>query len=182
MEFVNTLETTVAGWVKNVPHLPVAGQKWLKENVWWIVLVGAILTGISLLVSLGALFTLVALLGSPVSYYYVAGASPVSDLSLVSAIIGLVFIAIRGALLALSVKPLKDGQKKGWNLLFLTWLVNILAILVGAVFTFSVFGFFFAVLFGAIGIAITGYFLFEIRGQYNTGRVVKEAKVVTPKA
>jgi hypothetical protein len=165
MEFVNKLETTIVGWVKNVPHLPPAGQKWLAQNVWWIALVGAILTGISLLIAIGGLFTLIALIGSVASYYYVAGAA-VNSWSIVSAIVGLVILALRGLLLALSVQPLKAQQKKGWTLLFATWLLNILSVVLGAILTFSVFGFIVGILFGAIGIAISGYFLFEIHSYF----------------
>lgn len=178
MEFVNKLETTIAGWVKNVPHLPVAGQKWLAQNVWWIALVGAILTGISLLISIGGLFTLIALIGSAASYYYIAGAA-VNSWSIVSAIVGLVILALRGLLLALSVQPLKALQKKGWTLLFLTWLLNVVSVVLGAILTLSVFGFIIGILFGAIGIVISGYFLFEIHGQF--AHVARSARKTSAK-
>lgn len=179
MEFVNKLETTIAGWVKNVPHLPVAGQKWLAQNVWWIALIGAILTGISLLIAIGGLFTLIALIGSAASYYYIAG-SAVNSWSIVSAIVGLVILALRGLLLALSVQPLKAQQKKGWVLLFATWLLNVVAVVLGAILTFSIFGFIIGILFGAIGIVISGYFLFEIHGQF--AHTVRTARVTSKKA
>lgn len=165
MEFLNKLEKTIASWVKNVPHLPPAGQKWLAQNVWWIALVGAILTGISLLIAIGGLFTLIALIGSAASYYYIAGAA-VNSLSIVSAIVGLVILALRGLLLALSVQPLKAQHKKGWTLLFVTWLLNIVSVVVSSILTLSIFGFIVGILFGAIGIVITGYFLFEIHSHF----------------
>lgn len=178
MEMLQKLETMVAGWVKNVPHLPAGGQKWLATNVWWIVLIGAIVTGISLLFAIAGLFTLIALLSAVSSVYYVAGAG-VTGLSILGAVVALVFAIAQGLLLALAVKPLKDRQKKGWVILFAGWLLNIVSIVLSAILSFSVFGFISGILFGAIGIAISGYFLFEIHGQFAH---VKTVKASTKKA
>jgi len=179
MEFINKLETTIGGWIKNVPHLPVAGQKWLAENVWWLALIGAILTAISLLFAIGGLFTLIALLGAVSSVYYVAGAG-VTGWSILAAVIALVFAVIQGILLAVAIKPLKAMQKKGWVILFLGWLLNILSVVISAVVSGSVFGFISGILFGAIGIAISGYFLYEIHGQF--AHVVKAKSTKAKKA
>ncbi len=170
MEFTNKLETMVSGWVKNLPHLPVAGQKWLAENVWWIALIGAIVSGI------GVLFGLVGLLfgGVGASFVYVIDPTLATWL-VVASFVSLAFSAVRGLLLALAVTPLKAIQKKGWTYLFYTWLLQALAVVVGAVLSLSAFGFISGILLGAIGVAITGYFLFEIHGQFV--HVVTKAKV-----
>lgn len=181
MEFINTLETTIGRWLKNVPHLPIAGQKWLATNVWWIVLVGAILTGVSLLFAIGGLLTLISLLGAVSSVYYVAGAG-ITAWSIVVAVIGLVFTVIQGILLAIAVQPLKAKQKKGWVILFASWLVGTLSVVLGAVMSGSIFGFISGILFGAIGIAISGYFLYEIHGQFAHVKTVSAVKTKTKKA
>lgn len=172
MELISKLEKLVLGWTKNVPHLPVAGQKWLGANVWWIALIGAIVSGISFLFAIAGLFTLISLLGAVSSAYYVTGTY--TTMSVVSSAIGLVFIAINGILLALAVKPLQNMQKKGWVLLFMTLLVEAISVIVGAVLSFSVVGFIISILFGAIGLAIGAYFISEIHGQF--GRTVKVAE------
>jgi hypothetical protein len=178
MEFINKLETTVVGWAKNVPHLPPAGQKWLGQNVWWIVLIGAIVSGIALLFAIGALFTLIALLGAVTASYYGAyAATGVTGLTIAAAIVSLVFVVFRVILLAVSVKPLKEMQKKGWVLLFIVWLLQGLSVVISAVLSFSIAGFLLGIIFGAIGLAVSGYFLFEIHGQFaHSPRVTKSAK------
>lgn len=165
MEFISKLEKTVLGWAKNVPHLPPVGQKWLGTNIWWIVLVGAILSGIAFLSTIGILFTAIALIGAASSAYYVSGSSYTS-LAVLNAAVSLVFLVMSGILLALAVKPLRLKQKKGWVLLFLTLLVEALSVVVGAVLSFSIIGFIISILFGAIGLAIGAYFIFEIHGQF----------------
>lgn len=179
MEIIHKLENLVAGWLKNVPHLPANGQKWLGKNVWWIVLIGAIVSGIAVLFTIGSVFTAVALLGAASTYagYYVAGT--VTGWLVVSALVSLAFLIAQGLLLALAVNPLKAGQKKGWTLLFGAWLVNAVSVVVSAILSMSILGFITGIIFGAIGLAIGGYFLFEIHGQFGgTAKVAKKAKTV----
>ena len=164
MELINKIEKTVLGWTKNVPHLPLVGQKWLADNVWWIALVGAIISGIAALFALSGLFALLAMLGGPSSVYYVYG--NYSEIAVLTSVTSLVFLIINGILLALAVNPLKAKQKKGWVLLFLVLLVQAISIVINAVISFSVLGFIMAILFGAIGLAIGAYFVFEIHGQF----------------
>jgi len=178
MQLVNKLERIVLGWAKNVPHLPIVAQKWLATNVWWIVLIGAILTGISTLFALTGLFTIVSLMGSISSSYYVTGGY--TGWAVFTAVIGLAFSAVSAIILAFAVKPLKAIQKKGWVLLFLAWIVNAASVVVSAVLSLSVIGFVIGIMFGAIGLAIGGYFIFEIHGQFAHAprKDAKEAKLV----
>lgn len=171
MELIGKLEKTVMGWAKNVPHLPPAGQKWLGQNVWWIALIGAILSGISVLVSLAALATLVSLIGAVSSTYYVS--TSYGGLSILTAVVSLVFLVVNGLLLAVAVKPLQRMEKKGWVLLFMTLLLEALSVVINAVLSFSVVGFIVGILFGAVGLAIGAYFISEIHGQF--GHRVKTA-------
>jgi hypothetical protein len=172
MDFVRKLETTIAGWAKNVPHLPVGAQKWIAENAWWIVLVGAILTGIGFLFALSGLFTTIAALNSVSIVYYVSPA--ITSWAIVTGIVSLVFLLVEGLLLAAAVNPLKARQKKGWTFLFLVWLASAASVIVNAILSLSVIGFIIGILFGAIGLAISGYFLFEIHGQF--GQAVRPVK------
>lgn len=165
MEFIGKLEKTVLGWAKNVPHLPAAGQRWLGNNVWWIVLIGAIFSGIAFLFALAGLFTLISLLGAVSNTYYVTG--NFTSLAIMKAIISLVFLVINGLLLAFAVKPLQNKEKKGWVLLFMTLLVEALSVIINAILTFSFVGFVISILFGAIGLAIGAYFIAEIHGQFG---------------
>lgn len=181
MELITKLENLVAGWTKNVPHLPAAGQRWLGQNVWWIVLIGTILTGIGVLFSINGIFQTINLLNTFNStiygYYAVAN---ISAMTVVAAVVALAFSIAMGLVMALSIKPLQLMQKKGWTLLFVSWLIEAIAVVVNAILGLSVFGFIFAVIFGAIFLAISGYFIFEIRGQF--AHVTKTAKTTKTKA
>jgi len=174
MELINKLERIVLGWVKNVPHLPATGQKWLGVNVWWIALIAAIIGGIWFLFALNGLFSLLTLLSSVSNLYYVT--NTYTDYAIFKAIIGLVFLGLTVAALAFAISPLKDRLKKGWVLLFLAWIISALSIVVSAVLSLSVIGFIISIIFGAIFLAIGGYFLFEIHGQF--AHPTKRAKKV----
>lgn len=164
MEYITKLEKRVLSWFKTIPGLPINGQKWLAENVWWIALVLAILTGLAILQSINSIVTLLAVLNTVVGSYYVSSAG--TTLSIVNNIVDIFFMVISGLLLAVAVKPLKAKQKMGWVLLFGSWLVSALSVFAGAVLSFSILGFILSILFGAVWIVISGYFLFEIHGQF----------------
>jgi len=172
MELINKLERTVLGWAKSVPHLPVNAQKWLAVNVWWIILVSAILSGLSLVSGIGGLLKNIALLSSPSNLYYVTG--NYTEYEIIQQSVGLFFAILIFVALALAVNPLKIQQKKGWVLLFLVLLLDMIAIVVNAVLTLSLLAFIISIIFGGIYLAILAYFLFEIHGQF--ARPVKRHK------
>lgn len=164
MKLLSKLEQMVLGWLKSVPHLPIGVRKWLGDNAWWIAAIGAVLTGISALWLLVALFSNMALLGGPATAYY-ASTTFVAWL-VVTTLVSLVFAVLYCVLLSTSVSPLKEKQKKGWVLLFAVWLVGVLAVVVNAVLTLNPLTFITSIIFGALWLAVTGYFLFEIHGQF----------------
>lgn len=164
MELINKLERLVLGWVKDVPHLPEAARKWLGINVWWIVLIIAIIGGLGFLGALSGFFTYLSLIGASSSAYYIN--ATYTSVALLNSAVSLVFLGATVALLAFAVKPLKERQKKGWVLLFFTLLVEALSVVVGAVLSFSASAFIIQILFGAIGIAIGAYFITEIHSQF----------------
>jgi hypothetical protein len=173
MELLRKLEHWVLGRVKNAPHLPVKAQKWLGQNVWWIVLIGVVLGAISLLFAIGGLLVLASLIGAVSSTYYVLGGP--TAWTVVASFIGLLFSVGIVLLNALAIQPLKKMQKKGWVLLFLSWLVAIVSIVVNGILSLNPFSFIFGILFGAIFVAVAGYFLFEIHGQFNHDKPVKQS-------
>ena len=165
MELVHKLEHWVHGRVKNLPHLPLNAQRWLAKNVWWIVLIGVVLGAISLLFAFGGLLVTASLIGAVSSAYYVLGAT--TAWIVVAGFIGLLFTAAVVALNAFSIQPLKAMQKKGWVLLFLSWVVSAVSVVINGILTLNPFSFVFGIIFGVIFVAIAGYFLFEIHGQFN---------------
>ena len=47
MELLSKLEHKIYGWFKSFPGLPAGARKWLGDNVWWIVVISAVLVTIS---------------------------------------------------------------------------------------------------------------------------------------
>lgn len=179
MHFITKLETIVHGWAKNVPHLPVEARKWLAQNVWWIAAVGAVLTAIAALFTLSGIFQSIAFLNTPTYALYFVNTS-LASLAIVTGIVTFVFLLIETVLLGLAVKPLQSQQKKGWVLLFTLWLATAVFVVINAVLTMSFGGFIVGIIGGAIGLAIGGYFLFEIHSQF--AHTVKPVKETTKKA
>lgn len=177
MELVTKLERMVAGWAKSVPHLPSPAVKWLGDNVWWIVIIGLVVSGISALMLLIGVLGTLSLIGTVAASYY---AVPTFGMwAIITGLVSLVFIVIDLILLGMAINPLRAKQKKGWVLLFATWLLSAVFIVVNAILSLNPLGFITGILFGAIGLAISGYFLFEIHGQFahtEKSKGVKEAK------
>lgn len=177
MELLRKIERKLLEWTKNVPHLPAGGRRWLGENVWWIALVGAILSAIGALFSVIAVLGLLSIVGTVAATYYVA--STFTAWAIVTNLVNLVFVVLGMALLFMAVKPLQLKQKKGWVLLFASWLLSIVSVVVSAILTLNPFTFIANILFGAVGLAISGYFLFEIHSQFahvEKTQGVKDAK------
>jgi hypothetical protein len=167
MEQIKKLELVLADWYKNAPHLPKNGQKWLTENVWWIVLIGVILSAIgAVMIIFGTLFagTLLTVVGGLVG-------AAVGGILLVAVLVSLAFSVIEIVLSAMAITPLKNGKKRGWNYLFVAYLVMVLSVVVSFIFHFSTGGFI-GLIWNVIWLAIIGYFLFEVRSHLVQAKTV----------
>ena len=165
MQTVTKLENMAAQWYKGMPHLPVNGRRWLSTNVWWIALVGVIVGALSIVtVFFGTL--LVGMFAA--TYGGVAGAA-LAGFGAVIILLSLLFSIVTMVLTAIAIAPLKTKQKRGWNLLFLTVLIQVVAAVVHLLFTFNIFDLVWSLLFTAVG----AYFLFEIRDDFSTAKVAK---------
>lgn len=177
MDTIRKLEHQVLAWFKNIAHLPRGFREGLAANLWWIILVVAILS------TIGILFESLWLTGVTASIGAVAGAySQIGVLSawgLIVATVGLFFAVLQTILMFIAVQPLKERQKKGWVLLFGVLLVSAMATVVGALLTLNPFIFIANIIFGALWLGVFGYFLFEIHGQF--GHVEKSKGVKTNK-
>lgn len=160
MEALNKLENMVAKWLKPLPHLPIAGQKWIATNVWWIELVGVILLGFS---GIAIVSTLMLALGLTATFW---GVAAYSGFAAVSSGISLLFLVASVIVMAIAISPLKALKKKGWNFLFLALLINAASVVISAITSFNAITFITSILSGAIGIAVGAYFLFEIRSYF----------------
>lgn len=170
MESIHKLEKTVADWYKNVPHLPKGGQKWIAENVWWIILIAVILGVFSVFSLFAGLTALTAVSGVYGSYSVAYGANV--GMALTAAWVSIISLAITTVIMAMAISPLKAHKKKGWDLIFVSDLIYFVIAIIGAVITFN-FG---SIIGAVIGTAIGFYFLFEIRSYFLEGK----AKTVEP--
>lgn len=163
MESVRKLEAMMAEWFLKAPHMPVKGREWLAQNIWWISLVGVALGAFGILSVLAVTFgvsTIISIFGGPVGVV-------VGTLAFIAVLIALAFSIFVIVLLAIAIVPLKDGKKKGWDLLFISMLLSVASVVVGFLLTFN-FG---SLLFGAVSAAIFAYFLFEIRSYFKADRL-----------
>lgn len=165
MNLLYKLEEKVFGWFKSAPNLPNDARKSLAENAWWIVIVGIIFMIINVLRGLSYIENQISLQGTAAGSYYISSATS-SDWSLLTVGVSIFFLTMQIILLFLAVNPLKEMQKKGWVLLFASWLISGVALVANALLTLGVFSFIITILLGAVWLAISGYFLFEIHGQF----------------
>jgi len=158
MENIRKLESLVASWYKNMPHMPQRGQKWLAENVWWIVLVWVILTAMGVVGMLMA--TLFA--GTILSVFGPVGTA-LGGIAFVIVTITMLFSIALIVLGAMAVSPLKLLRKKGWMLLFIMILISVASDVLTFLFNFN----FFSLVWGVLFAAVIAYFLYEIRSYFG---------------
>lgn len=106
-----------------------------------------------------------------------AGNGPVTTSLGLFYYLGLASLLIDGVLLLMAYNPLRAHSKKGWNLLFLAALVNLVY---GIIFAFdNNYGNMGNLVSALIGSAIAFYFLFQVR-DYYTGAKSADSKSSAP--
>jgi len=167
MESIKKIEDMIEGWLKPIPHLPTNWRKWISENIWWITLIGVILSVLGLLGLAVALLGAMSIIGTATVIYGAYTPVAYTGMQLVSSLVSLVLLAVTVVITAMAVKPLHVLSKKGWDLLFLAFLVGIVSQVVSAVLTINP-ALIITNLIGAlIGAAISAYFLFEVRSYFK---------------
>lgn len=180
METVSSLEKTIAGWYKDLPHLPVEFRKWLGTNVWWIMLIIVILSVLALFPILAGLLLVFGLSGAAIGAAGVYGAvgGGLVGVAIFSALVAVAGLIVTVVVMGLAVTPLKEKKKKGWTLLFIILLVSAAFGVVGNLITYNLFGVIWALLWAGV----EGYFLFEIRSEFGHKVVAKPVAKKTVKA
>ncbi len=155
------LEVKVAGWLRQVPHLPIGAQSWIASNIWWIALIGGTISAIvAFLVALGLIATL------PLISFSVFFGSH-GTWWVIQTIVSLAFIAITAIILIVAYQPLHRLVKKGWVLLFLLLLINTVWTVISALTAGSAWSVLQTLVAGGIFLAVEAYLLYEIRGYFS---------------
>lgn len=176
MDSVKKLEVLIQDWLKPLPHLPGDAQKWLANNVWWLVLVAAFGSAIAALMTMNGIFAYMNFIDNAPSYIGFYVVSSYATGWIWNAVIGLLFLVAATALFWKAVTPLKEHRRLGWDLMFLVTLLGTVRAFIDAIFAFSFTGFLFGALFGFLGLASGAYLLLEIRSYF-----VKSAKIAHAK-
>jgi hypothetical protein len=152
MQYVESVSTTVAKWMKDVPHLPKGFTKWLAENSWWLTIVGVV-------ISVFGVFGLLAAMTAGSALLVVVGAPALGGMFFISSLVSLVGIGISLVAEVMAITPLKAMKKRGWDLMFFVLLVSVAMGILGSLLTANVGG----ILFGIIGAAIGAYVMLELK-------------------
>ncbi len=152
MQYIDSVSSTVAKWMKDVPHLPKGLTKWLAENSWW-------LTIISVVFSVVGAFGILAAMTAGSALLVVVGAPALGGMFFVSSVISLIGVGVSVVAEIMAITPLKAMKKRGWDLMFFVLLVSVAVGILGSLLTANVGG----ILFGLVGAAIGAYVLLELK-------------------
>jgi len=163
---MNKMETTLATWFKKMPHLPKKVNEWLARNLWWIILIFAVLLIVA--VAFGVIATVFSSIATSVQVGLFAGINTgvVGTVSVIfNAVIAIIYLA--------AIAPLNLRLKRGWDFLFFA---TILAFVFGIVLVLISQN---STLFGElIGLLVSLYLLFEIRPLFTTPKRTPRRKEV----
>ncbi len=177
MEAIKQLESNIEGWLKPIPHLPAQWRKWLGENAWWLTLIGVVLSALGVLTLVGTILAALAVFGAATTIYGVS-LTPVYSIGwMLSSVISLAALVLNVVLTAMAVTPLQTRKKKGWDLLFMAFLVSVASGAIGMILRYSDMSYIINNLVSVIFSAAVGaYILFEIRSQFSSVIVAKKVK------
>lgn len=165
MDQLKKLEKTVATWYKDVPHLPKSLTDWLADNVWWLVVIGVVLSIIGIVTIVPLLlfaFGLSAGVATTLGSTYAGYTTGFAGLWL-GVLISVTALVVTTVLELAAITPLKNKAKTGWLLLFAVAVINFVFSVVGDLVTLNIFSLVLSVLWAAVW----AYFLFEIRGHFG---------------
>ncbi len=170
MASVKKIENGLADVFKGLPKLPESSKDSLVKIWPWIALVGGILQ----IFAAYSLWKLVHYTNAVIDYVnqtsiYLTGKSiaPTGGEKFV-VYLGIIMLLAEGVIMIMAYSPMKSRLRRGWDLVFLATLLNVVYAVV-QVFTYHRgFGSFLGNLFGS---AIGFYLLFQVRDRFAKSRV-----------
>lgn len=159
MGALQNLEDQLGQLFKDLPALPKGAKDLLVQ--WWPY-VALVLGVLQLLAAIG-LFGLITAASAVIIY---AGAA-YTGFSLIAAYAGIALLVVNAVIFFMAFSPLTKKAKRGWDLLFLSSIINALygvsQVFIGARGIGSLLG-------SLVGTAIGLYLLFQIRDRYSSSK------------
>ncbi|HSX44092.1 MAG TPA: hypothetical protein VLE69_02230 [Candidatus Saccharimonadales bacterium] len=165
MGFIKKTEDSLEGVFKGLPPLPEGGKEGLTKAFPWIALVFGILQLLAGL-SLWHLTRYVNVLNDYAnSIYQVTGTRVgLSSTDKMIIYLGIIILIVDAVILLMAVSPLMKRARRGWDLLFLSALINLIYSIVSIFISGRGFGTF---LLNLLTSAIGFYLLFQIRSKFK---------------
>lgn len=165
MKVVTKLEKTLAGLYKDAPALPNSSRETLAALWPWLALVFGVLQ----LAAAWALWRLTRVVDGVLNYYasYVDVRTGLSGYDKTVIYAGIVVLAIDAGMLLMAVAPLRARQARGWDLLFLGSLLNVLYAFVSLFIEGRGAGSF---ILSLLGSAVGFYLLFQVKSKFRPVR------------
>ena len=178
MGLVKSAEDSLEGVFKGLPPLPEGGREGLAKAFPWIALIFGILQLVAGL-SLWHLTRYVDVLNDYANsiYQYTGTRVGLSSTDKMIIYLGIIILVVDAVILLMAVSPLMKRARRGWDLLFLSALINLLYSVVSIFIDGRGFGTF---LISLLSSAVGFYLLFQIRGKFGgTATAVKPAEPKT---
>lgn len=161
MTSLKSIETKLNDVFKGLPPLPNNGKESLVKAWPWIALIFGVLQLLAAY-SLWRLASFVERLNSWVTYY--TATSPLSATDKAIIYLGVVVLLVDAVILLMAYPHLKTRNRRGWDLLFLGALINVVYGVVQIFINDRGIGSF---IFSLLGSAIGFYLLFQVRDKYK---------------
>ncbi len=179
MKFIEKLklakiENKLASLLKPIPALPDNVKKWLSKNLWWIVLimVGLMIRGI-----ISTIFNIFDVLdtinqvnkfNSPAWGSFYRAPAVYSGIWISKQSLSLLAFSIFSTIVyGMAILPLRDGKKKGWDMLFFMLLASGAWMILANIINFSFLFFIPAIIFGAVAFAAGAYLLIQLKSYFS---------------
>lgn len=166
MDALHKLEDQLAPLFKDLPEIPKGFKEFLVQ--YWPI-IALVVGALQLLAAIGLLGSVAATSMFLTTAGYAAGVA-YTGINLFAAYIGIALLLINAIIFFLAFSPLTKKAKKGWDLLFLSTIINLVY---GASQVFIGYSGFSSLIGSLVGTAIGLYLLFQIRSYYGTKKTAK---------
>ncbi len=171
MDLVDRVERTLGVWYGRLPSLPQKLRHWIAANIWWIVLIGAVIMVVGLLGILSVLLLGTMFLSVFAGVYGHA-------LGVIAALLTLIWVAsytVEMILMFMAIPALRTHDIRGWRMLFYVFLLGV-AVEIAYVFVSADVGSF---IWSMVLTAVGGYVLYQVRDLFVAESDTKHRDLVT---